>query len=401
LRTIREHKRFNVLDCGRRFGKTVEGKDLAVEMMLAGYPVGWFAPEYKYLLEVWNELKFQLGSVISRSNETERRIELVTGGHIEMWSLERGNAGRSRKYARVIVDEAAMVPGLMKKWGEDIRPTLTDLKGDAWFMSTPKGRNDFYQLWLRGQDPLDADWMSWQMPTTANPFIDPEEIESARKDMLERTFAQEHLAEFLEDSAVFRKIKEAATAQPQRYTNDGFDPEPRHGYVVGVDWGKYEDYSVFSVIDANTKELCYLDRSNRVDYLIQLERIKDICRRFNILEIIAEGNAQTTTIELLRGTGLPVREFTTTNASKQYIIEQLMLGLEQSTLKILPDPVLLGELQSFEATKTPSGAIRYAAPEGYHDDCVMSLALAWDGCKGSVASVRVGTKKKTWRRDRR
>lgn len=357
------------------------GSDLAVEMALAGLPVGWFAPEYRFLSEAWRELVKALAPYSTRTHATEHRIELVSGGVIEMWSLDGGNAGRSRKYARAIVDEAAMVPALMSVWNDAIRPTLTDLRGDAWFMSTPRGRNDFWQLHQYGLDPLREEWTCWQMPTSSNPFIDKREIEAARSELPERSFQQEYLAEFLEDGALFRRVRESATAKPQGYAQDGYPSHPKHSYVVGVDWGKYEDYSVFAVVDVTTKELCHLDRSNRIDYTLQIKRLEDLCKRFQVSQVIAESNANATTIELLRKTGLPVREFVTSNQSKQNIIEGLMLGLESQKLKILNDTVLLGELQAFEATRLPGGGLRYAAPSGYHDDTVMALALAWDAAK--------------------
>lgn len=383
LQVLSEFRRFNVLCCGRRWGKTVLGRDVAAEVALAGYPVGWFAPEYRYLSEAWRELVKSLEPYTTRTNATEHRIELVTGGTLDMWSLDSGNAGRSYKYRRVVVDEAAMVPDLLTVWSEAIRPTLADLRGDAWFMSTPRGRNDFWQLHQYGIDPLRDDWMSWQMPTSSNPFIHPDEIEAARRELPDRVFQQEYLAEFLEDSAVFRKVREAATAKYQGYAQDGHASNPKHRYVVGVDWGKYEDYSVFAVIDSTTRELCHLDRSNRIDYTLQIGRLKDLCTRFEAKHIVMESNANDTTVELARKAELPIREFRTTNESKQNIIEGLMLGLEQSKLKILNEPVLLGELQSFEATRLPGGGLRYAAPPGGHDDTVMALALAWDAAKDS------------------
>ena len=382
-------KRFNVVDCGRRWGKTVLGIDVAVEMALSGYPVGWFAPEYRFLSEVWRDMVKLLEPYTTRSHATEHRIELASGGVVEMWSLDGGNAGRSRKYARVVVDEAAMVPNLMTVWSEAIRPTLTDLRGDAFFLSTPRGRNDFWQLFQHGMDPLRDDWACWQMPTSTNPFIHPAELEAAQRELAERSFIQEYLAEFLEDSAVFRKVREAATAKPQEYAQHGYASHPEHRYVVGVDWGKYEDYSVFAVIDSTTKELVHLDRSNRIDYTVQIKRLQDLCKRFQVRQVIAETNANATTIELLRQSGLGVREFTTTNESKQNIIEGLMLGLEQGKLRIIPDAVLLGELQAFEATRLPGGSLRYAAPSGYHDDCVMALAMGWDAAKEIGLPVRV------------
>ncbi len=375
-----------MLCCGRRWGKTELGKFIAAEMALHGHPVGWFAPEYRFLSEAWRDMVKLLGPYTVRSNATEHRIELVTGGVVEMWSLDGGNAGRSRKYARAIVDEAAMVPALMNVWNDAIRPTLTDLRGDAWFMSTPKGRNDFWQLYQYGLDPLRSDWQCWQMPTRTNPFIDQSEIEAARKEMPEDSFAQEYLAEFLESSAVFRGIREAATATRQDSKIAG------HRYVVGVDWGKYNDFSVFSVIDSTSREQCYIDRSNQIEYVTQIDRLKTLCQRFGISEVIAEENANETTIELIRHAGLPLRAFRTTNESKFNIIEALRNGIESSKLKILDEPVQMGELQAFEATRLPGGGLRYAAPEGYHDDCVMALALAWDAAKDSTP-VEVGRRR--------
>jgi hypothetical protein len=378
------------LNCGRRWGKTELGKDLVAEAALSGLHVGWFAPTYKILADAWRELVLTLKPYTARSNAAEHRIELVTGGALEMWSLVGGeDAGRSRAYARVIVDEAAMVPNLMQVWMDAIRPTLTDFRGDAWFMSTPKGRNDFWQLYQYGLDPLREDWMCWHMPTSTNPFIDPVEIEAARGDMPERRFQQEYMAEFLEDSAVFRRIREAATARPQGYAQDGYPSHPKHSYVVGVDWGKYEDFSVFAVLDTTSKELVYLDRSNHIDYTMQIERLKDICKRFQVSEVGAESNAMATAIELMRAAGLPVREFVTTNHSKQNIIEGLMLALEQGKLKLLDDSELLSELQAFEATRLPGGGLRYAAPPGMHDDTVMALAIAWSAVESIAAPIRI------------
>src|SRR5690349_8212398 len=94
---IREHPaRFKVACCGRRFGKDVLGVDAAVEPALEGYPVGWFSPTYKMMIEVWRELVDTLFSVIARVSVQERRIELLTKGVIELWSLDQPNSARGR-----------------------------------------------------------------------------------------------------------------------------------------------------------------------------------------------------------------------------------------------------------------------------------------------------------------
>jgi hypothetical protein len=209
------------------------------------------------------------------------------------------------------------------------------------------------------------------MPTASNPYIDSAEIEAARLDMTEGMFAQEFLAQFIAwEGAVFRGILEAATAPWNA------EPESRHEYVIGCDWGRSLDYTVFCVVDVSTRTMVALDRSNRVDYVLQRGRLEALCQRWRPSCIIAEANSiGQPIIEQLWRDGLPVQSFNTTNASKARIIEGLALAIERGQVRILPDPVLLAELQSFQCERLPSGLMRYSAPPGSHDDCVMALAL--------------------------
>ncbi len=370
---LREARRYNTVACGRRWGKSTMAIELLTRPALEAQPVGYFAPTYKLLTELWRWLEVTLHPVMRRSNATDRRIELVTGGVIECWTLEDSNAGRSRKYARVVIDEAGLVPTLGETWQAAIRPTLADMQGDAWMLGTPKGRNFFWECWMRGLDETRTDWMSWQKPTSDNPHIKPEEIEAMRFEMTERRFEQEILATFLDDGGgVFRNVREAATAQP------GAEPDAAHAYVIGCDWGKSNDYTCFAVIDVTDKKMVFLDRSNKVDYILQRARLLALCERWKPGVVIAEANAMgTPIIEALSRDRIPVRAFTTTNATKAVIIDALSLAFERRDITILNDPTLIAELQAYESERLPSGLTRYSAPESMHDDTVMALALAW------------------------
>jgi predicted phage terminase large subunit-like protein len=197
-----EARRWNIVACGRRFGKTALGIDVGIEAALPGYPVGWFAPTYRLLAEVWRELRLILAPLTVHKSETEHRLELVGGGVIDCWSLDGPDSGRGRKYKRVVIDEAAIVPHLEDAWEQSIRPTLTDLVGDAWFLSTPKGFNYFHTLWNRGISPEYPEYASWQMPSSANPFLPPKELEAARAEVLERVYRQEYEASFVDDASM-------------------------------------------------------------------------------------------------------------------------------------------------------------------------------------------------------
>lgn len=374
-------RRFNVVCCGRRFGKTQMGIDRAMVTLRRGLPVGWFAPTYKLMIDVWTDMAEQMHGEIARLNKTEMRMEFSNGATFDMWTLDNPDAGRGRKYARVIIDEAAMVRNFMKAWTASIRPTLTDLRGDAWFLSTPKGHNGFWQLYQLGIDPTQIEWACWQMPTAANPYIDADEIEAARQMLPERIFAQEYLAEFLEDGGgVFRGVRAAATAE--------LDQEPvNNPTVIGVDWGKHEDFTVLTVIDTQRRVMVDMDRFNQIDYTVQTQRLKTLAKKWKSHAIVAERNSiGEPLIEQLIIDGLPVQPFTTTNASKQAVIDGLALAFERHELAILPDETLIAELQAYAMERLPSGLLRYGAPEGFHDDCVMSLALAYYGASfGSPA----------------
>lgn len=375
---LNQHRRFSVLACGRRWGKSTLGMDRLIKPALEGFPAAWFAPSYKNLAESFRTIKTALAPVIASKDETEYRLELRGGGSIVMWSLdtEVGDYVRGRAYKVAVLDEAALVKNLMQQWENAIRPTLADYQGDAWFLSTPRGINDFKVLYDRGQDPLRREWKSWRMPTITNPHIRPEEIDSARMDMTEGAFGQEFLAEFVSwEGAVFRRIEEAV------YGDASGTHLPMAGqYVIGCDWGRSQDYSVFCCINTVSKRVVEIQRSNRVDYTLQRQRLWGMFHRYAPRTVVAEANSiGQPVIEQLRREGMPITPFMTTNSSKAQIVEALALAFEKYEIKIPNDPVLIAELQAFQAEPTPSGLMRYSAPAGQHDDMVMGLALAWYG----------------------
>lgn len=281
---VEESKRFNVVNCGRRSGKSTLGIDRCATKETLTLPVGWFSPTYKMLLEVWREAVRTFAPITARRSAQDHRLEFVTGGLLEFWSLDNPDVARGRKYRRVIVDEAAMIPSLMDSWNYVLRPTLVDYSGDAYFMSTPKGRNGFWQMWQMGQDAANGEWASWQMPTSVNPFIPQSEIEAMRQAMPERIYAQEINADFIEDGGgVFRHVVESATLQPA-------DRLPGHHYVMGVDLARKIDFTVCVVLDVsvNPLQVVFMDRFNQIGWETQIGRIKALVDRFGVEEVIVD-----------------------------------------------------------------------------------------------------------------
>lgn len=186
---LSQAQRFNVLNIGRRWGKTTLAiNELIIQPALDGFPVGYFAPTYSDLHDVWIEVRSILHDVISVKNEQQKQLRLITGGIIDFWGMDNPDSGRGRHYKRVVVDEAEKAKKFNEAWQGTILPTLLDLGGDAWILSTPKfGQTYFKQLFKHGREGKTG-WASFNLSTYSNPHIDHSELEMIRQTMDELSF---------------------------------------------------------------------------------------------------------------------------------------------------------------------------------------------------------------------
>lgn len=396
LEVARSSARYLVLACGRRWGKTVLASALAWYAALRGGRVWWVAPTYPLTRVGWRLLReyarplVACGRVVVR--EGERLIEVVGGGWLQVRSGHDPSGLVSEGLDFVVVDEAALM--VREAWEVGLRPSLVDRRGRAVFISTPRGRNWFWELYRRGVVGEDGEWASWSFATWENPYIEREEIERARRELPERVFRQEFGAEFIEDSgAVFRNVMGCV------------DEEVAEGsegpYVFGVDWGRVDDYTVVAVVDVRKRACVRLARWGGAEYALQLERLRGLYRQYRPVVMVVEANAMGgPLVEQLAREGMPVHAFWTSVGTKARVIEGLVMAFERSEIVIPDDRVLQGELMAFEMERLGSGVYRYGAPSGVHDDCVMALALAWSAV-GSGEGVRVAAGGNPYRRRER
>lgn len=387
-RLIAQARKRNVACCGRRWGKTYALTEILLNRpggALAGrngygkrgLPCAWYAPNDAYFSKVFQGIARQYAPVIRRATSQPRPvIEFRNGGGVDFWTLENPmKCGRGNHYARVIVDEAAHARHLKDAWEETIEFTLADLDGDAWFISTPYGMNYFAELFRRAGSS--TDWVSLTAPSTDNPHLTPGWMEDKRHTMPERVFRQEVLAQFLDTGAgVFRGVDQLPACAWQDAA------EPGEAYVIGVDWARSNDFTVFAVLRRDGA-LVHMDRFSGVGYELQVGRLKALWQRFGRCPILAENNSMGgPLIERLQREGVTVRPFHTTAASKAEAIESLSLAVENQRLSLPADPrmaPLRSELVAFDQERLPGGTLRYGAPPGQHDDTVMALAIAWHG----------------------
>lgn len=365
-------KRFTVVACGRRWGKTEMGiKDCALPVMLAGLPVGWFAPSYKLLDEAWQttlEVLAPLGSLV-QANKQDRQIKVPNGGKMDFWTLQsstptKTSVGRGRKYARAIFDEAAHAPYLEQDWTKSVRPTLSDLRGDAWFLTTPWGHNYLWRLFVKGQSD-EPNWASFQMPTSSNPYILDSEVEDARHELPEDAFAQEYLAEFLADAANPFGIDAIHACECDGFADGpvaywGFDLAKSVDHTVGIGLNSGGHVCAFKRWQSDW-------RNTQITIAAMIDQTPALIDSTGVGDPIVE--------ELCRRCSL-VEGFKFTSQSKQQLMEGLAVAIQRGLVSYPSSlDVLIHELESFQYEYHANG-VRYTAPQGMHDDCVDALALA-------------------------
>lgn len=376
--------RFTLVVGGRQFGKTTTACAVGLRDAVQGAEIWWVVPTHQpYASAALSKLKSWVYPLMKhfegiKHAKAEDKFIFPGGGYIQIQTAFEPQRLRSATLDKVIFDEAAFAPEAA--WEEGLLPTLMVRKGKALFITSPNGRNWIYKKWLYALTAGDPDWATLHY-TSYNGFIDPEEIDKARKHNPERKFRQEFLGEFIDDaSSVFRGVHEAATADYQ------FDPVPGHVYVGGLDWGRVEDFTTLVIIDATERRMVHLDRFNQIGWELQSNRIREACEHWKPAVVWAESNAVGQSVtDALIASGLPVRPFHMNPTSKPPLIQSLALAIEQRQIELLNDTVLVNELLSFEEIALPSGGYRYSAPKGMHDDTVIASALAWYGVTGSIA----------------
>ena len=347
--------RFRVVMCGRRFGKSELSQVEMISNALKGYQVAYITPTYK-LAKTFFEKLTQV--IPFENNKSDLIINFPNKGSVEFFTGERLDNLRGRKFHLVVIDEASFIPNLEDGWLNSIRPTLTDYKGKALFLSTPKGKNYFYSLFMKGGE----DWESFKFTTYDNPYIDKSEIDDARRQLPEAVFEQEYMANPMENAAnpfgsnkINECIKPLSNLQPSYY---------------GIDLAKSFDWTVIVGLDINGA-VCYFNRFQK-DWKQTKETILTIDRSKPVMiDSTGVGDAIT---EDLQKSFSTMNGFKYTASSKQQLMELLASTIHNNEVSF-PSGYIKDELDIFEYQYTATG-VRYNAPQGYHDDCVNALALA-------------------------
>lgn len=277
---------------------------------------------------------------------------------------------------------------------DSTRTTVTQTRGLIASTSTPRGKNWWYACcmnakaemeWCMANDkPLSKIFITAQ--THENPYVTKESIEEARKNLPDRLFRQYFLAEFVDAGEVFPFFKDAVYGHQLVFQYESqvwfhANAAEEDQVVVGCDWGKQDDYCVFTAWAAQSKLMIGFMRFRGIDYISAIKNLIWFCDKYKQLLIVKHDKTGLGNVmdDALANTNLPYEGVTFTMKSKSAMINSMMLAFQRHDVKIPNWPAMIEELDSFEVQVNEIGNMKYSAPSGFHDDIVCSMFLGWFG----------------------
>lgn len=389
------------VNAGRRFGKSTCCEAITMEEAVNnGKTVWWISPTYKVLEEQWGEMKEILKDIYSSKNEVAHRLEFYyttpdgreMRGKVVFRSADKPNNLRGSGVDLLIIDEAAFQD--LNVW-KVVRPSIVDRKGKVIFISTPNGHNWFFTFFERGKAENRErypKWWSRHFTSYDNPYLDPKEIDEAKKDMTETEFRIEHLAEFIDDiGKVFSNVHSCAKATQ-------FDvPNKMNNYSIGIDLARKYDATIASVFDLTNNRQVKIERFIGLDWELQKAKLAAIITHWNPSKVFVDNTAVGGPVveDLQKMVGIPLTPFVMTFTSKPMLIQNLAVKLQNKEILILNEDadngtIQIEELLAYEVTQNKDAnslKVKYGAPRGGKDDTVIALALCIMAMVGKKKSI--------------
>ena len=370
---LNSESKYHVACVGRQFGKSLMAINLSLYWMINDGPckVLWVSPVYSQSNKVQKEMMQAIGAsgIVKNCNYSENYITLKNGSEIIFRSAEKYDNIRGMTVDYGVLDEASF----MKEdaWKEAIRPVFMVRGKKVLFISTPKGKNWFYELFQLAQSEDYPQYVSYTGSSYDTPYIDSQELEDAKKTLPENVFQQEYLAKFIDSGG-------------EVFTNLDKNLMPNWGPInskiyCGIDLGKQEDYTVATFINS-AGQVVEIYRANAQEWSTMTREIIEGIKKYNATVMVEVNSIGDVIYEQIKKVWQDTHPFITTSKSKNEIIEGLILDVNESNVMIPNSqlfPWLLNELEVFTYDYNPkTRSIRYGHPTGLHDDCVISLAIA-------------------------
>lgn len=363
---------FIVSIIGRQFGKTTIAENMAIYWAInePDVRIYWVSPTDSQAQKVFKEIIdaiIESGVVKSKKQpKGDTEISFHNGSKILFRSAASEDSLRGSSIDYMILDEAAFIK---KDTVETILLPMLSVRGKkCLFISTPKGKNYLHDYYLKG---LTSDrWCSLRYSTYDSPLANSELIEMFRETLPDKLFQQEVMAEFVDSSSIFNNVSELLCLDKLN------EPITGETYWAGVDIGLITDATVLSIIDSNGNLVNYF-RWVGMESPDLINEILKINSKWKFKKLMIENNNQgLPIIQELKRKAFNIYDINTNQSTKPEMINRLIHLFNMREIKLINDDYLKIELESFIFKQNNNGRIQFLADYGFHDDCVMSLAIA-------------------------
>lgn len=385
LPILQAPQRFKIAVLHRRAGKSKTALNQQISRAL--YKKGiyyYFLPRYKQAKSViWDALikEHIPRELVEKTNDSELAVYYKNGSIQRFVGCEDPDSHRGINPIDVVFDEYSEMPEEI--WTAIVQPILRENGGTATFIFTPKGKNHSWKLIQMARDNPQEWYVLVKGVMDTNVFT-ADELSEIRRNTPQALYEQEYLCQFIEGAGqYFRRIHQNKYPKDTELTPDG-------EYQLGVDLAKYQDWTVLTPFNLNLFVAYPQERFNQVDWNLQKARIEASARRHNNALVWPDATGiGDPVVEDLKARGLRIggeneEGFKFTETSRQNLLSNLALLLEQDKIKIPDDEGLIAELEAFRYELTDRGKIKVTVPDGMTDDRVMSLALAVWGTRDPI-----------------
>lgn len=372
--------KFLTLVMSRQSGKSVLMKLLCIEyLLMIGEDIGYVCRNYILAKKLFRDICQLIPSnLIKSANGSDLTITSIMNSTLTFYSAESANALRGLTFTKLINDEFAFfkfeLPDGSHLWNDILYPTIKARADKVIFVSTPFGKNNLlYEMYQKGNDDNYPNYVSLKKTIYDDGFVTPQQIDEIKKSIPELSFRQEFLCEFLDNGCSFFTSFEKAFSQDYKFD----DSLPTY---IGIDLSSYgSDATILTKVNTNN-DVYQLRSLGTLDC-----RYKEISECINntknlkgvYIEINGIGAPMFNEIKKLVKDKSILYEWLTTNKSKEEIISELAVAIENGDLHINTRfTKLFDEFSTFQVQYSNAGNLIFNAKSGYHDDRVMSLAIA-------------------------
>tara|TARA_R110000787_G_scaffold40624_5_gene100801 strand:- start:1212 stop:2468 length:1257 start_codon:yes stop_codon:yes gene_type:complete len=358
---------FGVVVAPRGSGKTLLGINAMLYWLLSkpNRRGGWISPVYQQAKSVLDTMVETSKGVITSSNRMEATISFINGSTLKFLSADSADNIRGFRFTHLILDEVAYTKDTVI--GATILPTLNPNGKKCLMISTPRGKNHFYDWYMKKET------VSMSFPLTECPYISKDLVDEARRSLPPDLFKQEFLAEFVDSgNDVFIGVDKVSNIQ-------AYDLSRKQDALIGIDTGLTDDFSVLTIISPIGRVL-FIDKLNNLPLQEIAGRFISYMKKFNVIGGNIESNGIGAAMyDLIAPHFRRVKKFTTTQDSKTELVRKLIADIESMNIE-LPTPELCSELHrefgTFTYKMSNNGKLSFGHSSGAKDDHIDALLLA-------------------------